>query len=111
VSALSTGITVAADGTFSNPTLGISGLMAQNGYICFGKNFGGLILQWGKIIPAAQTFYFPVAFQNSCFAVTNTIFNTDSGSAYWHLVRYEKAGFTIIGELPSKEDFYIALGY
>ena len=49
VSSLATGITVAADGTFSNPTLGITGLMAQNGYICFGKNFGGLILQWGVV--------------------------------------------------------------
>uniref|UniRef100_UPI0018C7768B hypothetical protein n=1 Tax=Pectinatus frisingensis TaxID=865 RepID=UPI0018C7768B len=32
---------------FSCPALGINGLMAQNGYISFGKLFGGLILQWG----------------------------------------------------------------
>lgn len=32
---------------FTNAKLGITGLMEQNGYICFGKNFGGLILQWG----------------------------------------------------------------
>ena len=32
--------------TFTVPTLGITGLMAQNGYICLGKLFGGLILQW-----------------------------------------------------------------
>lgn len=31
---------------FTNAKLGITGLMEQNGYICFGKNFGGLILQW-----------------------------------------------------------------
>ena len=36
------------DGHFSCPALGITGLMAQNGYICLGKLFGGLILQWGK---------------------------------------------------------------
>lgn len=35
------------DGHFSCPALGITGLMAQNGYICLGKLFGGLILQWG----------------------------------------------------------------
>ena len=33
---------------FTNAKLGITGLMEQNGYICFGKNFGGLILQWGN---------------------------------------------------------------
>ena len=33
--------------TFTVPALGITGLMAQNGYICLGKLFGGLILQWG----------------------------------------------------------------
>ena len=71
VSALSTGITVAADGTFSNPTLGITGLMAQNGYICFGPNFGGLILQWGLSAadpgagPATATL--PVAFTTAGF--------------------------------------------
>lgn len=31
---------------FTNAKLGITGLMEKNGYICFGKNFGGLILQW-----------------------------------------------------------------
>lgn len=34
---------------FTNAKLGITGLMEQNGYICFGKNFGGLILQWGYV--------------------------------------------------------------
>lgn len=34
---------------FTNAKLGITGLMGQNGYICFGKNFGGLILQWGYV--------------------------------------------------------------
>ena len=32
---------------FTVPALGITGLMAQNGYISLGKLFGGLILQWG----------------------------------------------------------------
>ena len=36
------------DGHFSCPALGITGLIAQNGYICLGKLFGNLILQWGK---------------------------------------------------------------
>lgn len=35
---------------FTNTKLGITGLIATNGYICFGKNFGGLILQWGYLM-------------------------------------------------------------
>lgn len=34
---------VSGSGSF----LGVNWLIAQNGYICFGKLFGGLILQWG----------------------------------------------------------------
>ena len=40
---------------FTNAKLGITGLMEQNGYICFGKNFGGLILQWGKTKTSGKT--------------------------------------------------------
>ena len=32
---------------FTVPALGVSGLMAQNGYVNFGKLVGGLIVQWG----------------------------------------------------------------
>jgi hypothetical protein len=32
---------------FTVPALGVSGLMAQNGYVNFGKLVGGLIIQWG----------------------------------------------------------------
>lgn len=32
--------------TFTNTKLGITGLMDTNGYISFGPNFGGLIIQW-----------------------------------------------------------------
>ena len=39
---------------FTNSKLGISGLMAQNGYIQFGPNFGGLIVQWGKLSVTQQ---------------------------------------------------------
>lgn len=36
---------VSSSGSF----LGVNWLIAQNGYICFGKLFGGLILQWGLV--------------------------------------------------------------
>ena len=37
---------VSSSGSF----LGVNWLIAQNGYICLGKLFGGLILQWGLLI-------------------------------------------------------------
>lgn len=44
---LVTGADVIWDGNkFTNHRLGITGLLDQNGYICFGPNCGGLIIQW-----------------------------------------------------------------
>ena len=46
---LATGADVTWDGKkFTNHRLGITGLMDQNGYICFGPNCGNLIIQWGN---------------------------------------------------------------
>lgn len=46
---LATGADVTWEGKkFTNHRLGITGLMDQNGYICFGPNCGGLITQWGS---------------------------------------------------------------
>ena len=47
VSNLASGSDVKWDGNkFTNTKLGISGLMDTSGYVSFGKNFGGLIIQW-----------------------------------------------------------------
>lgn len=47
VSNLSSGSDVTWSGTkFTNTKLGISGVIAINGYVAFGPNFGGLIIQW-----------------------------------------------------------------
>lgn len=102
------------DNKFTNSKFGITGLMEQNGYICFGKNFGGLILQWGnttgKAGNARNTTTFPIAFSSACFAVcvtqnvnstgdqhqnasrvmrisnTDFIWGTNSGSSYWFAI-------------------------
>lgn len=45
---LASGSDVTWDGKkFTNTKLGISGLMDAKGYVSFGPNFGGLIIQWG----------------------------------------------------------------
>ena len=59
------------DGHFSCPALGITGLMAQNGYICLGKLFGNLILQWGYPINAGEIKY-SIDFNKKCFCVIST---------------------------------------
>jgi hypothetical protein len=47
---LSSGSDVTWSGTkFTNAKLGISGVIDTNGYVSFGPNFGGLIIQWGKV--------------------------------------------------------------
>ena len=53
-------------------TLEIRYNIAQNGYICLGKLFGGLILQWGMFVTNVEqgknnTFTFPIAFKNNLY--------------------------------------------
>lgn len=62
---------ISSSGSF----LGVNWLIAQNGYICFGKLFGGLILQWGFSAITTQvktTINFPIAFNTSCYSVFAT---------------------------------------
>lgn len=63
---------------FTNAKLGITGLMEQNGYICFGPNFGGLILQWGLESSNAfrGTVTYPIQFPNTVWCT----FLNDPGS-------------------------------
>ena len=60
--------------TFTVPALGITGLMAQNGYISLGKLFGGLILQWGNTLnivvnASIQQLIFPITVKSVIGAV------------------------------------------
>ena len=71
---LATGADVTWDGKkFTNHRLGITGLMDQNGYICFGPNCGSLIIQWGSQIVAlngiTQSFTLPLTISYAMGAV------------------------------------------
>lgn len=61
---------------FTNTKLGISGLIDQNGYVSFGKNFGGLIIQWGLSTNdpgmGEAVFNYPITF-NPFIALAGTI--------------------------------------
>lgn len=57
---------------FTVPALGVSGLMAQNGYVNFGKLVGGLIVQWGTTDrPANYTVaaQLPIAYTSTAYII------------------------------------------
>jgi len=68
---LSSGSDVTWSGTkFTNAKLGISGVIYTNGYVSFGPNFGGLIIQWGHAMTKNgyyRTTNFPIAFPTQIF--------------------------------------------
>lgn len=50
---------------------GVKYNIAQNGYVCLGSFFGGLIIQWGTFQDIAQgsVINFPITFNNNVFAI------------------------------------------
>lgn len=61
---------VSSSGSF----LGVNWLIAQNGYICFGKLFGGLILQWGDNHNSNIQTTFPIQFTNKLYIVLVSLY-------------------------------------
>ena len=95
---------------FTNTKLGITGLMEQKGYICFGKNFGGLILQWGisDVIKIGDDNYkvtqqYPLAVstylcgQATIFAGTDVFNNSNwNGATVASILNATTTGITLI---------------
>lgn len=89
VSNLASGSDVTWDGKkFTNTKLGISGLMDTNGYVSFGQNFGGLIIQW--VISAETSVTYPVSMSTFLHAFAVDMAGSE-GSAYSILSRYDKS--------------------
>lgn len=65
---------VSSSGSF----LGVNWLIAQNGYICLGKLFGGLIIQWGTNYTSNKIdiIKFPISYKNFCRIYINQITST-----------------------------------
>lgn len=69
---LASGSDVTWSGTkFTNTKLGISGVIDTNGYVSFGPNFGGLIIQWVKAT-TDEVITLPIAFSKIKFVVLGT---------------------------------------
>ena len=88
---LSSGSDVTWDGQkFTNAKLGVSGLMAQNGYIQFGKNFGGLIVQWIFIETNSYDtkVYYPVSYTHrTLFIGITRLLDSGTTNPYGVLLR------------------------
>ena len=95
---LATGADVTWDGKkFTNHRLGITGLMDQNGYICFGPNVGGQIIQWGMCSGTSdkqdQWFQpFPLT-ASKCLSVSLTRRGGDSAAYIVRIVSVVNNGF------------------
>lgn len=80
---LATGADVTWDGKkFTNHRLGITGLMDQNGYICFGPNCGGIITQWGYEYDAKKgNITYPISSKTASIALaTATSYSGNAAS-------------------------------
>lgn len=90
---LATGADITWDGKkFTNHRLGITGLMDQNGYICFGPNCGNLIIQWVYSC-STGTHTFPISFTSAMFSAG--CIDTGSNSQSFGLIVNDKSQFTL----------------
>lgn len=74
---------------------GVKYSMGQNGYICFGSLFGGLIIQWGlyvKKTTATEKIVLPVTSAFLCGSVTDGGNGNNSYGLDWRLNVYGPSG-------------------
>lgn len=88
---------------------GMKYLIAQNGYICFGSLFGGLILQWG-LQEENKKISLPLTV-NKFIAITST-HKTSNNSVVRNAVNiYDLSNINITTDLESSGvSYYIAIG-
>lgn len=112
---LATGADVTWDGKkFTNHRLGITGLMDQNGYICFGPNCGNLIIQWGNYTGTNRYATYPIAFNtmNQLTAIaTGCILDIDTCDLTWFAFHIRKPGEAAIDISTSTTIHWISVGY
>lgn len=102
-------VTWSTDGkTFSCPSLGIAGLMDTNGYISFGKLFGGLILQWG-VAKTGTVITFPISFSIFAVPVSAHEINTSADNEMM-LIRSHTLSNMTLAFLTTQGATWIAVG-
>lgn len=112
INAAINGSSVTWDGKkFTNNELGITGLIDTNGYVAFGPNFGGLIIQWGlskenKITPA--TVFLPITYANKQVCAIAIDWGA-SGQAYG-ITNLNTTTFTVIAPRTPFSVYWVSVG-
>lgn len=111
VSNLSSGSDVTWSGTkFTNTKLGISGVIDTNGYVSFGPNFGGLIIQWGKATTNSETWNeitLPIAMGSILTCISS---GTESSRKTNYLTNTSVKVYPTIGENIKEVTFFVVIG-
>lgn len=89
---------------------GVKYSMGQNGYICFGSLFGGLIIQWGSGTTDSSWYHytFPIAF-STVFDVIDGYSSGFTESFYGYTRNITNTGFDMRID-KSETGRYIAIG-
>lgn len=98
INAAINGSSVTWDGKkFTNNALGITGLIDTNGYVAFGPNFGGLIIQWGKSKTgnSNKTILLNVKMSNSDYSVLAQNIGNITSTGYWQVSDASTSSFKI----------------
>ena len=83
---------------------GVKYLAAQTGYLCFGKFFGGIIIQWGYYdVPASTFLAFPISYSEFVYKLTS--------KAFYRITKENGAGRSLSGILlDSSNLYYVTIG-
>ena len=104
------------DLNFKDKLLSIAGVkysIEDNGYICFGPLFGGLIIQWGKT--QSTEYYhpkmtsFPIAFPNKAFCLVTNIQNGNDDTNWSGNIK-NKSQFWIYSDYRPNYADWVAIG-
>lgn len=72
--------------------MGVKYSLSQNGYVCFGSLFGGLIIQWGET--ANSVVVWPISFTNTDYKAT-ALKHSDHGGGIPNIIGLDKNKITI----------------
>lgn len=92
---------------------GVKYNIAQNGYVCFGSFWGGLIIQWG-FLENGMPSVLPIAFNNSGYTLVATASGDTSNTGSIRVVKvFSKNQIQIISSHPLSDQmgsYWIAIG-
>ena len=89
---------------------GVKYSIAQNGYVCLGSLFGGLIIQWGSVGSKIYQVKFPITFEIKVLYATCTIIHNnapDYANAVWDV---KNSGMTIGCSTSGNGYYWLCIG-